>query len=59
MERVKRYDMIGITNPDSDARHDMHDKKVHAPYSQITNELLERLNKWADYYKSKMIHQNW
>lgn len=59
MERVKRYDMIGITNPDSDARHDMHDKKVHALYSQITNELLERLNKWADYYKSKMIHQNW
>ena len=45
MERVKRYDMIGITNPDSDARHDMHDKKVHALYSQITNELLERLNK--------------
>ena len=59
MERVKRYDMIGITNPDSDVRHDMHDKKVHALYSQITNELLERLNKWADYYKSKMIHQNW
>ncbi|CCF27161.1 Plasmid copy control protein [Leuconostoc citreum LBAE C11] len=45
MERVKRYDMIGITNPDSDARHDMHDKKVHALYSQITNELLARLNK--------------
>jgi hypothetical protein len=33
----------------------MHDKKVHALYSQITNELLKRLNKWVDYYKSKMI----
>lgn len=27
MERVKRYDMIGITNPDSEKRHDMHDKQ--------------------------------
>lgn len=27
MERVKRYDMIGITNPDNEKRQDMNDKK--------------------------------
>ncbi|MDC2806235.1 hypothetical protein [Leuconostoc suionicum] len=27
MERVKKYDMIGITNPDNEKRQDMNDKK--------------------------------
>lgn len=43
MERVKRYDMIGIIDPDGEARHDMHDTKVHNLYSNITDELIERI----------------
>ncbi|MDC2816820.1 hypothetical protein PO181_07475 [Leuconostoc suionicum] len=27
MERVKKYDMIGITNPDNEKSQDMNDKK--------------------------------
>lgn len=45
MERIKRYDLIGITNPDNKKNHDMHDLKLHHSYSEITDELLERLNK--------------
>jgi len=37
MERLKRYDITGITELD------MHDKKVSALYETVTNELLERI----------------
>lgn len=37
MERLKRYDLIGITNED------MHDKKVHDIYTTITNEMINRI----------------
>lgn len=45
MERVKRYDLIGITNPDSTHTRDMHDLRLHELYSKITDELLERIRK--------------
>ncbi|MFB5089514.1 ParA family protein [Psychrobacillus sp. PGGUH221] len=39
MERLKRFDITGITNDD------MHDNKVHKSYQTIANEFLTRLNK--------------
>ncbi|MBS4462201.1 AAA family ATPase [Aerococcaceae bacterium zg-B36] len=43
MERLKRYDVIGISDPDYDANADIHDKRVFSLYNECTNELLERL----------------
>lgn len=37
MERLKRYDITGITNED------MHDKRVTQVYSKVTDELLKRI----------------
>lgn len=37
MERLKRYDLTGITDED------MHDKKVQEVYSKVTNEILDRI----------------
>lgn len=37
MERLKRYDLIGITNED------MHDRKVHDIYNEVTNEMINRI----------------
>ncbi|MBS9338013.1 ParA family protein [Fructobacillus parabroussonetiae] len=45
MERVKRYDLIGITNPDDTHKRDMHDLRLHNLYSTITDELLEKIKK--------------
>lgn len=45
MERIKRYDLIGITNPDNTHIRDMHDLRLHDLYSKITDELLERIRK--------------
>ncbi|PKR83068.1 ParA family protein [Heyndrickxia camelliae] len=45
MERLKRYDMIGIVDPETDPQADMHDKRVMELYQEVTNELLERLNR--------------
>ena len=39
MERIKRYDMYGIT----DNKHDGWDNKVHKTFDAIADELLERL----------------
>lgn len=39
MERLKRFDITGITNDD------MHDQKVHTSYQNIAHEFLSRLNK--------------
>lgn len=37
MERLKRWDMVGITNDD------MHDRRVHKIYHSLADEFLERL----------------
>ena len=37
MERLKRFDITGITNED------MHDKKVHKSYEKIANEFIARV----------------
>jgi chromosome partitioning protein len=45
MERLKRYDITGITDPDCKTqKHDMHDMKTNRLYKTITAELLERMN---------------
>lgn len=41
MERLKRWDMIGITEDTSD----IHDKRAHAVYSALTDEFLQRLER--------------
>ncbi|UQS85833.1 AAA family ATPase (plasmid) [Apilactobacillus apisilvae] len=44
MERLKRYDIIGITDPDcKNQKNDMHDRRVNALYSKITDEFIERV----------------
>lgn len=43
MERLKRYDMTGIVDPKISERFDVHDKNVHALYSDVTDELIERI----------------
>ncbi|EAC3669535.1 ParA family protein, partial [Listeria monocytogenes] len=44
MERLKRYDLIGIVDPEVDGSADMHDKRVLNLYKNVTTELLERLD---------------
>lgn len=44
MERLKRYDMIGIIDPEISNKFDVHDKNVHELYSIVTDELIERIN---------------
>lgn len=43
MERLKRYDMVGIIDPDLDNSSDIHDKRVFKLYSDVTDEFLNRL----------------
>ena len=43
MERLKRYDIIGIVNPDLDTKYDIHDKRVMGLYKRVTQEMLKRL----------------
>ncbi|MCE6013869.1 AAA family ATPase [Levilactobacillus brevis] len=46
MERLKRYDIIGIVDPDLETqKHDMHDKRVNHLYQNITKEFVERVGK--------------
>jgi len=40
MNRLKRFDRTGIT----DNTKDIHDKRVHAIYSELISELIERIN---------------
>lgn len=44
MERLKRYDIIGIVDSDLDGKYDIHDKRVMALYKKVTEEMLSRLN---------------
>lgn len=39
MERLKRWDIIGITNNEKD----VHDKRAHALYEDLTNEFIQRI----------------
>lgn len=43
MERLKRYDIIGIVDPHEDKKADVHDKRVMELYEKVTTEMLERL----------------
>lgn len=45
MERLKRYDLVGIVDPEIDDSADMHDKRVLNLYKNVTDELLERLRR--------------
>lgn len=42
MERLKRYDRLGIHEEGFTDTFDMHDKKVHEVYSEFVDELIER-----------------
>ena len=45
MERLKRYDMAGIQDPDNEKiRTDVHDKRAIDQYSVVTDELISRLD---------------
>lgn len=44
MERLKRYDIIGIIDPDLETqKHDLHDMRVDSLYKKITEEFIERI----------------
>ena len=43
MERLKRYDIIWIVDPDLDTKYDIHDKRVMGLYKRVTQEMLKRL----------------
>lgn len=43
MERLKRYDMVGIVDIDKDPNVDLHDKRVMSLYEEVTKEMLGRL----------------
>ena len=43
MERLKRYDIIGIVDSRLDSKADMHDRRVAELYEKVTREMLERL----------------
>lgn len=43
MERLKRYDLIGIVDVEKDSTADMHDRRVANLYRNVTKEFLDRL----------------
>ncbi|WP_101773407.1 ParA family protein [Peptostreptococcus faecalis] len=45
MERLKRYDITGIVDPNINEDFDMHDKKVHKLYTDLANEFVEKVNR--------------
>ncbi|MEN2665819.1 ParA family protein [Listeria kieliensis] len=45
MERLKRYDLIGIIDVNKDTTADMHDRRVAKLYKNVTDELIERLKR--------------
>ena len=42
MERLKRYDRTGIADKDL-TKSDIHDRRIHYIYSQLTKEIVQRL----------------
>lgn len=45
MERLKRYDRLGISEKGKTNKHDFHDQRIHEIYIQLTKEILNRLKK--------------
>lgn len=43
MERLKRYDLTGIIDPNINDEFDMHDKKVHKLYKSLTEEFIKKV----------------
>lgn len=43
MERLKRYDVTGISDPELVLKTDVHDKRVFDLYKEVTDEMLNRL----------------
>lgn len=43
MERLKRYDREGIADSDYTEKSDFHDKKVHAVYQLLADEIIKRV----------------
>lgn len=44
MERVKRFDYTGVTQNERD----VHDRRVHELFENVTTEFVERLNEWEE-----------
>lgn len=51
MERLKRYDIIGIVDSDLGGKHDIHDKRVMALYKKVTEEMISRLEEIESHKK--------
>lgn len=51
MERLKRYDIIGIVDSDLDGKYDIHDKRVMALYTKVTKEMISRLEEIESHKK--------
>ena len=51
MERLKRYDIIGIVDSDLGGKHDIHDKRVMALYKKVTEEMIRRLEEIESHKK--------
>ena len=43
MERLKRYDRLGVSEKGFTANFDFHDARTHEAYQQLTEEILQRL----------------
>ena len=48
MERLKRYDRLGISEQGYTDKFYFHDRKVHDLYSNLVDELIERTKEWKD-----------
>lgn len=51
MERLKRYDIIGIVDSDLGGKYDIHDKRVMALYKKVTEEMINRLEEIESHKK--------
>ena len=51
MERLKRYDIIGIVDSDLGGKYDIHDKRVMALYTKVTEEMISRLEEIESHEK--------
>lgn len=51
MERLKRYDIIGIVDSDLGGKYDIHDKRVMALYKKVTEEMISRLEEIESHKK--------
>lgn len=49
MERVKRFDYTGITENERD----IHDRRVHELFEEVTIEFVDRLNEWEEFKRGE------